>query len=575
MIEDPGTSAGQNVGRVIGTKASQPLEFWLGVQPDSFVQLDEVVAVTTTLPTALPDGRDQVEHYGIVDIIESTHEGASFHSDVFRTKRPVGLATIAHVSVTRVEPEVFVPPTPGSGVRRASEADRETGLYFDVMKRKFIAGFSRDQSIVWGNLDFLDGRKGAHVNISGISGVATKTSYALFLLYGLFHSDRLEHPHSTHAIVFNVKGEDLLWIDKGNNKLDSEHPEARPLYEKARLPVGPFESVGIWAPAQAGTIPLPDTHTRLEGVTAYFWTLREFCRERMLKFLFAEADDESSQLEHVARHIGNILHEQMEHQTAGRGDITLLCEKGEVHIDSLESLADFIEEHIEELAPARTFPQTSRSFVNRFHAAASAVSRLIRAVPDEAAEPNRFDWTKAQVSVIDINKLSERAKRFVVGVVMKRLLDDKDKGGDRDNLVFLVLDELNKYAPRDDHSPIKDVVLEIAERGRSLGVVLIGAQQTASEIERRVTANASFRVVGRLDAAEGQRNEYGFLSSSARTRSLILKPGSVFMQQPDVPVPLLVQFPFPAWATRPDEAILASGSDNGNVIFERARRRLE
>ena len=64
-----------------------------------------------------------------------------------------------------------------------------------------------------------------------------------------------------------------------------------------------------------------------------------------------------------------------------------------------------------------------------------------------------------------------------------------------------MLDELNKYAPREGRSPIKEVLLDIAERGRSLGVVLIGAQQTASEIERRVTANASFRVVGRLDAA--------------------------------------------------------------------------
>ena len=38
------------------------------------------------------------------------------------------------------------------------------------------------------DVDFLDGTKGAHVNISGVSGVATKTTYATFLLYGLFHS---------------------------------------------------------------------------------------------------------------------------------------------------------------------------------------------------------------------------------------------------------------------------------------------------------------------------------------------------------------------------------------------------
>jgi uncharacterized protein len=149
-------------------------------------------------------------------------------------------------------------------------------------------------------------------------------------------------------------------------------------------------------------------------------------------------------------------------------------------------------------------------------------------------------------------------------------MEEKETDG-RDPLVFLVLDELNKYAPREGRSPIKEVVLDIAERGRSLGVVLIGAEQTASEIERRVTANASFRVVGRLDAAESQRDEYGFLTASARVRSAILKPGSMFLQQPDVPVPLLVQFPFPAWATRADEVDRSSREDADAVFAAIAR----
>ena len=37
----------------------------------------------------------------------------------------------------------------------------------------------------------LDGTRGAHVSISGISGVATKTSFALFLLYSIFGSSVL------------------------------------------------------------------------------------------------------------------------------------------------------------------------------------------------------------------------------------------------------------------------------------------------------------------------------------------------------------------------------------------------
>ena len=120
--------------------------------------------------------------------------------------------------------------------------------------------------------------------------------------------------------------------------------------------------------------------------------------------------------------------------------------------------------------------------------------------------------------------------------------------------VAAVLDELNKYAPRDGDSPIKQILLDVAERGRSLGVILIGAQQTASEVERRVVANSAIRVVGRLDPAEAGRAEYGFLGDVARRRATILKPGSMFVTQPELPVPLLVQFPFPAWATRPTEA---------------------
>ena len=93
--------------------------------------------------------------------------------------------------------------------------------------------------------------------------------------------------------------------------------------------------------------------------------------------------------------------------------------------------------------------------------------------------------------------------------------------------MFTVLDELNRYAPRSGWSPIKEVLLDIAERGRSLGIILIGAQQTSSEVELRVIANAAFRVVGRLDAAEAERGEYGFLTKVARLRStMISKPAS-------------------------------------------------
>ena len=163
-----------------------------------------------------------------------------------------------------------------------------------------------------------------------------------------------------------------------------------------------------------------------------------------------------------------------------------------------------------------------------------------------------IDTADQQVTVIDLNNLPERAQRFVVGVVIAAETARKESAGPG-GLLFTMIDELNKYAPREGGSPIKDLLLDIAERGRSLGIILIGAQQTASEVERRIVSNSSIKVVGRLDSAEAGRPEYGFLPASQRLRATLAKPGSMFVSQPEIPVPLAVQFPFPAWATRLNE----------------------
>jgi DNA helicase HerA-like ATPase len=169
-------------------------------------------------------------------------------------------------------------------------------------------------------------------------------------------------------------------------------------------------------------------------------------------------------------------------------------------------------------------------------------------------DAHAVDFDRAQVTVVDLHNLNDRAKRFVVGVVLRKAFERKERSGQSRPLQFVVLDELNKYAPRDGSSPIKEILLDVAERGRSLGIILIGAQQTASEVERRVVANCAIRVVGRLDAAEAARGEYGFLPALQRQRATIIKPGTMVVSQPEVPIPIVVQFPFPAWATRASEA---------------------
>ena len=63
---------------------------------------------------------------------------------------------------------------------------------------------------------------------------------------------------------------------------------------------------------------------------------------------------------------------------------------------------------------------------------------------------------------------------------------------------------------------------------------------------------AAVQAAARLPPAEAMRPEYGFLPTAHRERARIAKPGTMFVSQPQLPVPLVVEFPFPAWATRPD-----------------------
>lgn len=536
------------VGRVLGTQDSMPLEFWVAVEEGQFLQLDDVVVVETPLP----DG-SVVRLFGVVDIVRARHEGARFDSDVFLVERgvlPAGTAQAAHVHVTRVEPEIFIPPLPGRAVARAAGVDRDQALFFDAMERRLPIGLSRDGEPVFANLDFVDGSRGAHVNISGISGVATKTSYATFLLYSLFKSGALGgDAANTHGLIFNVKGEDLLFLDQPNSRLTAEQ---RALYARLGLVPGPFDSVQILAPVRRGSRErLPDTGSRQQGVQAFFWTLREFVAERLLRFLFAETQDELSQLGFVVEQVEARLAQCLDKGGARDPWIEVDGERVEDFDALVEAVCLWLDPAVQTIRGAHG---TLAAFERRLRAAAARVGHLIRGREVGRRDDHRLDWRRRQVSVIDIHNLHDRAKRFVVGAVLKRMFEDKETLGTSRPLVFVVLDELNKYAPRDGGGPIKEVLLDVSERGRSLGIILIGAQQTASEVEGRIVANAALRVVGRLDTAEAERAEYGFLSSAGRGRAGILKPGTMIVQQPEIPTPLLVRFPFPSWATRKSEA---------------------
>jgi DNA helicase HerA-like ATPase len=548
------------VGRVIGTEPATPLEFWVGVAEGTYLQLDDVVVVDRVLPDGQP-----LSISGVVAQVRARHEGARMDSDVFLVADgvlPAQVSESAQVLATRFEPELYVPPLPGAEVRKALGPERDDALLFSQMRAKLPAGLSRDDEPFYLNLEFVDGTRGAHVNISGVSGVATKTSYATFLLYSLFHSGVLGvEAANTKALVFNVKGEDLLFLDHANRDLADDQPSR---YARLGLPAGPFESVGFFAPpVRDDPNASPDVAARQRDVTSFFWTIDQFCREELLPFLFADAEDDRQQYTMVVHNVAARLKHA---EPVGDGAVNV---DGQV-VRTFDDLCELIEGKVDidgadQWGGRAIGAGTINAFLRRLHGSRRYVRHLVRG---DVARPenHRIDLERAQVTVVDIHNLNDRAKRFVVGVVLRRAFERKERSGQSRPLQFVVLDELNKYAPRDGSSPIKEILLDVAERGRSLGMILIGAQQTASEVERRIVANSAVRVVGRLDAAEAARGEYGFLPPVQRQRATIVKPGTMVVAQPELPVPLVVQFPFPAWATRAGEAAVgpAQGSSRSD-----------
>ena len=568
------TERNEPVGLIVASEHATTQQFRVVLTPDSYLQLDDLVMVRTDVP-----GAGTVTTYGVVTESESIYEGAYFETDSFRIAEPGILPAAkvrsAQVAVTRVDPELWVAPDPANNVYRAAGPERDKALYKDEMGRPLPVGIGRDGDPVFVDLDYFDGRRGGHMSISGISGVATKTSYALFFIHMLTRRPDILGPaaHNMRVLVFNVKGEDLLWLDQPNRFLDSDNED---LWRRI-LPEGdeptPFRSVSLWAPPRrrSADVLLPDTGGRTDGISVFTWTPREFIDDGLLAFLFTDISDLSNQISFVEERVRSQMRKWAVDVAGEPGAVVLrrpasdgrsnpervTPDHGERVIRTLDDLVDVLDEYLDppdgdgpDVAwSSRTQSGTISAFMRRLRAAAHRLGHLVR-----AGESRRVDRTAAQVTVVSLQTLHDLGQRFVVGALLKETFAEKEQSGQREPLSIIVLDELNKYAPRNGRSPLKDMLIDISQRGRSLGVLLVGAQQTASRVAPEVLENAALRVAGRLDAAEAERSEYGWMLPSTRARARLLKPGTMVLSQPTIPVPLVLTFPFPAWATRQEEA---------------------
>ena len=577
MTEVNAEPAGEStaiVGLVDGSTPASTRRFHVVLADDAVAQLDELVSTSQVLP----DGTS-LTHYGIV--VEGTGqiEGAELPSDTGRISRDHTMPGITtrrvEVEILRTVPELWLAPAPGAPVVKAAGTHRELALFLDQMEQPLPVGLDQDAQPVYADFSFLNGDKGGHVSISGISGVATKTTYALFLLYMLFETDegrRLlgARASQTRALVFAVKGEDLMHLDRANAKFAAH---AAALGQWQRLGVsspGRFQNVELYSPraqGQRGGLVSDVTSRPSTEVITYGWPPHDFIREGLLRFCFAEEEDASTQVSFIEQRV-RVQLARWAWPLAGEPGAVVLCqpEQGTSYVFSrvigqrrdprpagagfpvrdFNDLIDFLtgrvsqdSEYFDPTWTASVQAGTSAAFLRRLYAQGPRLGHLITC----GVTPVQL---RRSITVVDIHGLHDAAQRFVVGALTSRIFEEK-QGSGREPLRFIVLDELNKYAPRTGRSPIKEVLVDIAARGRSLGVLLIGAQQSAGDVDANIIRNAAVKVAGRLDA--GESAEYRFLSPELRERAARFLPGTMVLDQPLIPAPIPLRFPFPAFAT--------------------------
>jgi DNA helicase HerA-like ATPase len=90
------------------------------------------------------------------------------------------------------------------------------------------------------------------------------------------------------------------------------------------------------------------------------------------------------------------------------------------------------------------------------------------------------------------------------------------------------------------------MLLDLAERGRYLGLVLFSAQQFRSQVHRRVVGNSGTALYGRMDADELATPGYSVLSAAVKTKLASLEKGQLMVRHPHFTQPIFVRFPRPA-----------------------------
>jgi DNA helicase HerA-like ATPase len=395
-------------------------------------------------------------------------------------------------------------------------------------------------SVIYLDSDFLLGPEAAHLNISGMSGLATKTSAVEWLLSSVF-AHFPESKGSIAAVCFNVKGPDLLFLDQPATRLEDSD---RALYEKMGVKAEPFENVRYFAPYNAKGFSLNTLRSNealAHNLSPLTWGLQEVLQ-------YAEVLLNKDDLDAKADALIDFISERVVNRTMEKEGPLSRSHTVESFADLEAWFRDLLQgmERLNNESWRTHHIATIRKVRNRLSNISTRCAGLVTDTGDVSDLPFGSFQDRA-VYVVDVASLEEDAQDLIFARIVSRLrehLERRDLGVK--NLIVFV-DELNKYAPGDGQDTyVRKMLLDIAERGRYLGLVLFSAQQFRSQVHRRVVGNSGTALYGRMDADELATPGYAVLSPATRTKLATLEKGQLMVRHPHFTQPIFVRFPRPA-----------------------------
>ncbi|MBP5510973.1 MAG: ATP-binding protein [Kiritimatiellae bacterium] len=464
---------------------------------------------------------------------------------------------------------IYLPVHNDAPVFFAHREEIEKALGFDDVQNKVICGTTcmyaniDEQKIeipVPLNRDFLIGPEGAHLNISGISGLASKTSYAMFLVKSLTEalaSANNDPDTGTAAfIILNVKGKDLLSIDEMTEDADVEATKEK--YAKLGLSPQPLRNVRYFYPYGGGGpgmgrkpstyLPQAKIEEQFKRGVAQLFKFEAKSDVENIDLLFSNVDDPQQTMASIIDAI------MISHET-GNGDIQ--TRSWEDLVKSVKAQTDKDTKSGDKgilIQSWRRFYRFLNLHLNSSRAFADGINseNYECRLADEIVNISAND-----IFVVDVAKEPESMQAFVFGYVMREVLrlrngeydeqrENEQKIPDR---IVIVVDEMNKYCSKDcsKDSPILKQILDITERGRSLGVVLFGAEQFRSAIHERVTGNCATKAYGRTNSVEVGKKDYGSLNPVQKDILLRMNQGEYIVENPVLRAPIRITFPKPIY----------------------------